>query len=130
MVVIMIKFKQKGNFSKLTNYLEMVKETMDLGILDKYGQKGVEALKSVTPVRTGLTRDSWTYEIEHNKGTVTLRFLNTNVQNGQNIAIILDVGHGTRGGGWVEGRHYIEPAIQPIFDELAEASWNEIKSQK
>lgn len=124
----MIKFRHKGNFSKLTNYFEQLKETMNLGILNKYGEKGVEALKSVTPVRTGLTRDSWTYEIEHNRGTVALRFLNTNIQNGQNIAIILDVGHGTRGGGWVEGRHYIEPAIQPIFDELAEQSWKEIKS--
>lgn len=124
----MIQFKHKGNFSKLTNYFEQLKETMDLGILNKYGEKGVEALKSVTPVRTGLTRDSWHYEIEHNRGTVTLRFLNSNIQNGQNIAIILDVGHGTRGGGWVEGRHYIEPAIQPIFDELAAQSWKEVKS--
>ena len=124
----MIKFKQKGNFSKLNNYFEKLKETMDLGILNKYGEKGVNALKSVTPVRTGLTRDSWTYEIEHTKDSVALRFLNTNIQNGQNIAIILDVGHGTRGGGWVEGRNYIEPAIQPIFDELAKESWNELKS--
>ena len=123
----MIKFRQKGNFSKLTNYFEKLKESMDFGILNKYGEKGVEALKSVTPVRTGLTRDSWTYEIEHNRDTVALRFLNTNIQNGQNIAIILDIGHGTRGGGWVEGRHYIEPAIQPVFDELAKESWNELK---
>lgn len=124
----MIKFKHKGDFSKLNNYFEVLKETVDLGILNKYGKKGVEALKSVTPVRTGLTRDSWYYEIEHNKGSVSIRFLNSNVQNGQNIAIILDIGHGTRGGGWVEGRHYIEPAIQPIFEELAKESWKEIKS--
>ena len=123
----MIKFKHKGNFSKLTNYFEQLKETMNLGILNKYGERGVEALKSVTPVRTGLTRDSWYYEIEHNRDTVALRFLNSNIQNGQNIAIILDIGHGTRGGSWVEGRHYIEPAIQPIFDELAAESWNDVK---
>ena len=123
----MIKFKHKGNFSKLTSYFEKMKETVDLGILNKYGEKGVEALKSVTPVRTGRTRDSWYYKIEHNRGTVSLSFLNSNIQNGQNIAIILDIGHGTRGGGWVEGRHYIEPAIQPIFDELANESWNELK---
>lgn len=123
----MIKFRQKGNFSNLTNYFEKMKETVDLGILNKYGDKGVAALKSVTPVRTGLTRDSWTYEIEHGRDYIALRFLNTNVQKGQNIAIILDVGHGTRGGGWVEGRHYIEPAIQPIFDELAKESWNAMK---
>lgn len=123
----MIKFKHKGKFSKLTNYFEQLKETMNLGILNKYGERGVEALKSVTPVRTGLTRDSWYYEIEHNRDTVALRFLNSNIQNGQNIAIILDIGHGTRGGSWVEGRHYIEPAIQPIFDELAVESWNDVK---
>ena len=123
----MIKFRQKGDFSDLTNYFEQLKETMDLGILDKYGEKGVEALKSVTPVRTGLTRDSWYYTIEHTKGSVSIRFLNSNIQNGQNIAIILDIGHGTRNGGWIAGRHYIEPAIRPIFDEIAEASWKEVK---
>ena len=124
----MIKFRHQGNFKRLTNYFEQLKETMDLGILDKYGQKGVDALKSVTPVRTGLTRDSWYYKIEHNKGSVSIRFLNSNIQNGQNIAIILDIGHGTRGGGWVRGLHYIEPAIQPIFEELAQASWEEVKN--
>ena len=124
----MIKFRQKGDFSKLATYFEKVKKTADLSILDKYGEKGVEALKSVTPVRTGLTRDSWSYAIERNKSSVSLRFLNSNIQNGQNIAIILDIGHGTRGGGWVAGRHYIDPAIRPIFDELAEKSWEEVKN--
>lgn len=124
----MIKFRHRGDFKKVTNYFEQLKETMNLGILDKYGQKGVDALKSVTPVRTGLTRDSWYYKIEHDKSSVYIRFLNSNIQNGQNIAIILDVGHGTRGGGWVQGRHYIEPAIQPIFEELAKASWEEVKN--
>jgi len=123
----MIKFRQKGNFSKLTNYFEKVKETVNLGILDKYGEKGVEALKSVTPVRTGRTRDSWYYKIERSKDSVSIRFLNSNIQNGQNIAIILDTGHGTRNGGWVAGLHYIEPAIRPIFEELAKESWEEVK---
>ena len=124
----MIKFRHRGDFKKVTNYFEQLKETMNLGILDKYGQKGVDALKSVTPVRTGLTRDSWYYKIEHDKSSVYIRFLNSNIQNGQNIAIILDVGHGTRGGGWVRGLHYIEPAVQPIFEELAQASWEEVKN--
>ena len=124
----MIKFRHKGNFSKLNNYFEHLKETVNLGILDKYGEKGVNALKSVTPVRTGKTRDSWYYEIEHDKDSVSIRFLNSNIQNGQNIAIILDTGHGTRGGGWVAGLHYIEPTIRPIFEELAEESWKDIKN--
>lgn len=124
----MIKFRQKGNFSKLDNYMERIKESVNLGILNKYGEKGVEALKSVTPVRTGLTRDSWYYKIERDRGTVTIQFLNSNIQNGQNIAIILDVGHATAHGGWVEGRNYIEPAIRPIFDELAAESWEAVRS--
>jgi len=123
----MIQFRHRGNFKKLTNYFEQLKETVDLGVLDKYGQRGVEALKSVTPVRTGRTRDSWYYKIEHNKESVSIRFLNSNIQNGQNIAIILDTGHATRNGGWVAGLHYIEPAIRPIFEELAKESWKEIK---
>lgn len=123
----MIQFRHRGNFKKLTNYFEQLKETVNLGVLDKYGQRGVEALKSVTPVRTGRTRDSWYYKIEHNKESVSIRFLNSNIQNGQNIAIILDTGHATRNGGWVAGLHYIEPAIRPIFEELAKESWKEIK---
>ena len=124
----MIKFRQKGNFSKLDNYMERIKESVNLGVLNKYGEKGVEALKSVTPVRTGLTRDSWYYKIERGHGTVTIQFLNSNIQNGQNIAIILDVGHATAHGGWVEVRNYIEPAIRPIFDELAAESWEAVRS--
>lgn len=123
----MIKFRHKGNFSKFDNYIERLKETVNLGILNKYGEKGVDALKSVTPVRTGLTRDSWYYTIERQKGSVAIRFLNSNIQNGKNIAIILDMGHATRSGGWVEGRHFIEPAIRPVFDEIAEESWEEVK---
>ena len=123
----MIQFRHRGNFKKLTNYFEQLKETVNLGVLDKYGQRGVEALKSVTPVRTGRTRDSWYYKIEHNKESVSIRFLNSNIQNGQNIAIILDTGHATRNGGWVAGLHYIEPAIRPVFEELAKESWKEIK---
>jgi hypothetical protein len=125
----MVTFHQKGNFTKLNSYLERIKEGVGDGILNKYGELGLEALRSVTPVRTGLTRDSWYYQIERKKGSVAIRFLNSNVQNGQNIAIILDVGHGTRNGGWVAGRHYIEPAIQPVFDELAAECFQEIKGK-
>lgn len=122
----MITFRHKGNLSKTTRYLEKVKRAARLSDLDKYGREGVAALKSATPVDTGLTAQSWYYKIERQNGRVTISFLNSNIQNGVPIAIILDYGHGTRNGGWVEGRHYIEPAIQPIFDKIADDAWREV----
>lgn len=119
----MISFRQKGDFHKLTNYFEQLKEKMKLGQLDKYGKLGVAALSSATPVDTGLTANSWYYEIENQNGVAKLIFANSNVQNGVHIAIILQYGHGTGGGGYVQGRDYINPAIQPIFDRIAEDAW-------
>ena len=122
----MITFRQKGNFSKLSRYLEKVKEAAKVGVLDKYGQAGVAALSSATPVESGLTAQSWYYEIEHTKSSAIIRFLNSNINKGVPIAIILQYGHGTGTGGWVEGRDYINPAIQPIFDNIAEDAWKEV----
>ena len=122
----MIKLVQKGNFKKLTGFLEHAKESINLGILNKYGREGVEALQKSTPVDTGLTARSWYYEIKNKKGIVELSFFNSNIQNGVPIAIILQYGHGTRNGGWVEGRDYINPAIQPIFDKIANEAWKEV----
>lgn len=124
----MISFRQKGDFSKLTTFLEKAKEVVNIGDLDKYGKAGVAALSSATPVETGKTANSWYYKIENKKDTVSITFNNSNVQNGVPIAIILQYGHGTRNGGWVEGRDYINPAIQPIFDEIANKAWEEVKS--
>ena len=120
-----ISFRQKGDFSKLTNYLEKAKEVVKLGDLDKYGREGVSALSSATPVDTGKTAGSWYYEIENRNGSATISFYNSNIQNGVPIAIILQYGHGTRNGGWVQGRDYINPAIQPLFDKIAENAWKE-----
>ena len=122
----MITFRQKGDFSKLTSFLERVKEAIKLGDLDKYGREGVDALSSATPVRTGLTANSWYYEIEHQNGSVSITFNNSNVNKGVPIAIILQYGHGTRNGGWVQGRDYINPAIQPVFDRIANEAWEEV----
>lgn len=122
----MISFRQKGDFSKLTRFLERAKEAVKIGDLDKYGRAGVAALSSATPVDSGLTASSWYYEIEHKDGSSKITFYNSNIQNGVPIAIILQYGHGTRGGGWVEGRDYINPAIQPIFDDIAESAWREV----
>lgn len=122
----MISVKHKGDYSKVIRYLERVKKGVNIKSLDKYGRQGVEALSANTPVRTGLTAASWYYEIEDKKGLVELRFCNSNIQNGVPIAIILQYGHATRNGGWVEGRDYINPAIQPIFDEIAQNAWKEV----
>lgn len=122
----MITFRQKGDFSKFTRYLERVKEVVKLGDLDKYGQAGVDALSSATPVDSGLTANSWYYEIENKGGSATISFYNSNVNKGVPIAIILQYGHGTGTGGWVEGRDYINPAIRPIFDKIANDAWGEV----
>ena len=122
----MITFRQKGDFSKLTRYLERAKEAIKLGDLDKYGQEGVDALSSATPVDSGLTASSWYYKIENKNGSATISFYNSNVNNGVPIAIILQYGHGTNNGGWVEGRDYINPAILPIFEKIANDAWEEV----
>lgn len=122
----MITFRQKGDFSKLTKFLERAKESVHLGDLDKYGREGVSALASATPVDTGLTANSWHYKIEQRSGSVSIVFYNSNIQNGVPIAIILQYGHGTRNGGWVQGRDYINPAIQPVFDKITEDAWREV----
>lgn len=122
----MITFRQKGDFSKLTRYLERVKEVVKLGNLDKYGREGVAALASATPIESGKTASSWYYEIENSNGSATISFYNSNVNKGVPIAIILQYGHGTGTGGWVQGRDYINPAIQPVFDRIAEEAWREV----
>lgn len=122
----MITFRQKGDFSKLTRYLERVKKAAKISDLDKYGREGVAALASATPVDTGKTANSWNYKIEYKNGSVAITFNNTNINKGVPIAIVLQYGHGTNNGGWVEGRDYINPAIQPIFDKITEKAWREV----
>lgn len=122
----MIRFSQKGDFEKLTSFLERTKEIVNLGTLNKYGREGVAALSSVTPVDTGKTASSWYYRIDRRKNSVAVTFHNSNIQNGTPIAIILQYGHATRNGGWVQGRDYINPAILPIFDKMVDSAWREV----
>ena len=122
----MITFRQKGDFSKLNKYLERIKEVVKIGDLDRFGREGVQALSSATPRDTGLTASAWDYSIERSSNRVSISCNNTNIQNGVPIAIILQYGHGTRNGGYVQGRDYINPAIQPIFDKMAEDAWKEV----
>lgn len=122
----MIKITQKGDFKKSITYMEKLKDAIQLSSFDKYGQAGVNALSSATPVDSGKTASSWYYKIERTKNTISIAFYNSNVNEGVPIAIILQYGHGTGTGGWVEGRDYINPAIQPIFDKMAEEAWKEV----
>lgn len=123
----MITVVSKGDFSKSKRFLEALKETVKMGDLDKYGRAGVQALSSATPVASGTTAASWYYEIERSSNSVSVVWKNSNVVDGVCIAMILQYGHGTRNGGWVQGRDYINPAIQPIFDKMANEAWEEVK---
>ena len=122
----MIRITHKGDFSKTTNFLKKAKLANIRKVAERYGQKGVAALASATPVDTGVTASSWYYKIESKNGSTSITFCNSNIQNGVPIAIILQYGHGTRNGGWVEGRDYINPALKPVFDELANNAWREV----
>lgn len=125
----MITFRHKGDFKKVQKYLRRSKRPFDERNLEKYGQRGVAALASATPYDTGLTASSWYYQVEKTEAGVSITFHNSNIQNGVPIAIILQYGHATKNGGYVQGRDYINPAIQPIFDEITEAAWREVKDR-
>lgn len=122
----MIGIRQKGDFRKTTNYLNKLKQKRIFNCLEQYGHEGVAALSAATPVNTGATASSWYYKIDQTDTSTTLYFCNSNVNKGVPIAVILQYGHGTRNGGWVEGRDYINPAIQPIFDKIVEKAWGEV----
>lgn len=122
----MIKVRHKGDFSKVTAYLQRAKKGVNIRSLEKYAREGVAALSSATPVESGLTASSWYYEIENQNGRIRISFCNSNINRGVPIAIILQYGHGTRNGGWVEGRDYINPTIQPIFDKITNEAWREV----
>ena len=121
-----IKMVCTGSFNKTEQFLKKTHNASKTIDLTKYGEKGVAALQAATPTRTGVTASSWYYKIEKSGSTITLSFLNSNVNRGVPIAIILQYGHGTNNGGWVQGRDYINPALRPVFDEMAQAIWKEV----
>lgn len=130
-VSIMIKLYSNGNFHKANSFMERLLELGKLGVLDKYGQRGVDALREATPKNTGKTADSWSYSIERQKGQVRIVWSNSNTNsswagNEVNIAVILQYGHATGNGGYVQGIDYINPALKPVFDEIADKSWKEL----
>lgn len=115
----------RGNWDQTASYLRRI-QAVNLDALEKYGRQGVTALAAATPVESSETANSWTYEIVKRRGYFSIRWRNTHVNDGQVIAVLLQYGHGTRNGGYVQGRDYINPAIQPIFDQIAEESWREV----
>ena len=123
-----ISFRHKGDFRHTERFLKKAEKAEFWERLERYGQEGVEALASATPVNSGLTAGSWSYEIRKDRDDCAIYWTNSNDQDGWfNVAIGLQYGHATGTGGWVEGIDYINPAIQPIFEKIAEDIWSEIK---
>jgi hypothetical protein len=122
----MITFKENGSFNNTERYLRRLKQTELFAVLGKYGSMGVAALSDATPVESGETAASWTYTIEQRPGYYSIRWHNTHVNKGLPIAILLQYGHGTGTGGYVQGRDYIMPAVRPIFDQMADEAWKEV----
>lgn len=122
----MITIRQKGNFENTSRFLNRSKTILQLPELEKYGEMGVAALRETTPKDTGKTADSWSYRIERKGNQVSIAFLNSNFNQNVPIAIIIQYGHATGTGGWVEGIDYINPAIRPLFNEIAENLWKEV----
>lgn len=123
-----IRFKHKGDFRKTENFFKNVSNGIKTHLLEQYAQEGVNALASATPKDSGVTAASWGYRIEQKNGNISIIWTNSNVNKGVNIAIILQYGHGTGTGGYVEGIDYINPAIRPIFDKISEKVWKEVTS--
>ena len=122
-----ISFVNHGSFKKTNHFLERALESVKLGDLDRFGRMGVEALRSATPKDTGRTAESWNYRIIREKDNTRIEWVNDNIVDGIPIAVLLQYGHATRNGGWVEGRDYINPAIRPIFDQIASNAWKELR---
>jgi len=107
-------------------FLSSAKNNKILNVLNKFGDEGVRALSKNTPVDTGLTSNSWYYKTTNSNGKASISWYNSNVIKGVPIAILLQYGHGTRNGGWVEGLDYINPAMKPIFDNMSNKVWKEV----
>lgn len=124
----MIVIKQSGDFKNLEKFLKKASKMDFFQNLERYAREGVSALASATPVDSGETAASWDYEIRTTKNQVSIYWKNSNVNNGIPIAVLIQYGHGTKNGGYVLGRDYINPAIRPIFDKIADSVWKEVTS--
>lgn len=122
-----ISITHRGEYSKITMYLKNLLRKDYTSIVRKYADQGLEALREYTPKDTGLTANSWSYEIEQTRTSIKVTYLNSNVNKHINIALIIQYGHGTGTGGWVEGIDYINPALKPVFEQMAAECWREVK---
>lgn len=122
----MITITQRGDWKKTRQYLNRLSRVELTAVLNKYGSIGVQALSNATPKDSGATAEAWYYEIIERKGYSSIRWHNSNIVDGRPIAILLQYGHGTGTGGYVQGRDYIMPAIRPIFDQIAADAWKEV----
>lgn len=123
-----VKFEVSGSFTKTEKFINRMKRREYLNVLDEFGREGAQALRNATPVDSGKTAESWDYEIKRTRNCTEIIWTNSNINDGVPIAIILQYGHGTGTGGYVQGRDYINPAIQPIFDKMAEKAWKVVTS--
>lgn len=126
----MIRCRVKGDFKNTYRFLDRIRKLDFESLLEKYGQEGVEALAAATPKRTGKTAASWNYEIVKQNGRISVFWTNDNMNEGVPIAVILEYGHGTGWGSYVQGRHYISPAIQPVFDKIADEVRREVSRSR
>lgn len=124
-----VMFRQKGDFRRTSDFLKRANRLNLDVILNQYGQEGVEALRAATPKDTGTTANSWRYVVHKGTGSITITWSNSNIVDGVPIAVILQYGHGTRNGGYVQGTDYINPAMKPIFDKIAQRAWEEVKRE-
>lgn len=122
----MIVITESGNFDKTEKFLKRIANREIFKSLSKYGQRGVNALAAATPIESGRTASSWSYEVEMGSDSYSIIWSNDRTNQGVNIAVILQYGHGTGTGGYVQGRDYINPAMRPIFDQIAEEAWREV----
>ena len=123
-----VKFEVSGGFTKTERFLNRMKRREYLNVLDEFGRDGVQALRNATPVDSGATAEAWDYEIKRTRNYTEIVWTNSNISDGVPIAVILQYGHGTGTGGYVQGRDYINPAIRPIFDKIAEKAWKVVTS--
>lgn len=122
----MIKLEAKGDLSKTYKFLDRILKRDFYRRLEEYGERGVSLLSSATPVRSGKTASSWEYEIDRGLDSVAIYWNNTNINDGHNVAVLIQYGHGTGWGGYVEGIDYINPTLKPLFDKMADEIWKEV----
>ena len=121
-----VTITQKGDFNKVEKWLNSLLHRDYLNVLAKYGQMGVDALRSATPIDTGLAANSWRYQIERDRDTTSIAWINDDIEGGCSVVILIDRGHATKSGSWVQGLHFIDKALDPVIKQLEDAVWREV----